>query len=155
MNDQRFVATDQVWRQLEPHLSGKSSDAGVTVQDNRRFLEAVFWRARKGLPWRDLPPSFGNWNSQFRRFRRWAKAGVFEGLFNAMSGDPDVNTRLWLLYSRCKTYRDMNHGNTPEWKAFDNHIHYEDEIGPRALAWFRTNSSPNSVGCNPGCRSWI
>lgn len=42
----------------------------------------------------DLPPAFGNWNSQFRRFRRWAKAGVFESLFNAMSGDPDLEYAL-------------------------------------------------------------
>ena len=75
MNEQRFVVTDQVWQRLEPHLPGKASDAGATAKDNRLFLEAVFWRVRTGSPWRDLPPVFGNWNSQFRRFRRWAKAG--------------------------------------------------------------------------------
>lgn len=50
MNEQRLVVTDQVWRRLEPHLPGKSSDAGVAAQDNRLFLEAVFWRVRTGLP---------------------------------------------------------------------------------------------------------
>ncbi len=40
------------------------------------------------------PPAFGNWNSQFRRFRRWAQSGVFESLFNAMSGDPDLEYAL-------------------------------------------------------------
>ncbi|SEL47667.1 Transposase [Roseovarius azorensis] len=94
MNEQRFVVTDQVWQRLEPHLPGKTSDAGVTAKDNRLFLEAVFWRVRTGSPWRDLPPVFGNWNSQFRRFRRWAKAGIFESLFNAMSGDPDLEYAL-------------------------------------------------------------
>lgn len=94
MNEQRFVVTDRVWRRLEPLLPGKSSDAGATAKDNRMFLEAVFWRVRTGSPWRDLPPAFGNWNSQFRRFRRWAKAGVFESLFIAMSGDPDLEYAL-------------------------------------------------------------
>ena len=42
----------------------------------------------------DLPPAFGHWNSQFRRFRRWAEAGVFEILFNAMSDDPDFEYAL-------------------------------------------------------------
>ena len=79
MNEQRLVVTDQVCRRLELHLPGKSSDAGVTAQDNRLFLEAVFWRVRAGSPWRDLPPAFGNWNSQFRRFRRWAKSGSVPG----------------------------------------------------------------------------
>ena len=94
MNEQRFVVTDRVWERLEPHLPGKASDAGPTAKDNRLFLEAVFWRVRTGSPWRDLPPAFGNWNSQFRRFRRWAKACVFENLFNAMSGDPDLEYAL-------------------------------------------------------------
>ncbi|WP_458793047.1 transposase [Yoonia sp. MH D7] len=54
----------------------------------------VFWRVQTDSPWRDLPSGFGNWNTQFRRFRRWAKAGVFESLFNAMSGDPDFEYAL-------------------------------------------------------------
>lgn len=94
MSEQRFVLTDRVWHRLEPHLPGKSSDAGATAKDNRLFLEAVFWRVRTGCPWRDLPPVFGNWNTQFRRFRRWAKAGVFESLFKAMSDDPDLEYAL-------------------------------------------------------------
>ncbi|WP_417271472.1 transposase [Celeribacter sp.] len=49
---------------------------------------------RTGSPWRDLPPAFGNWNSQFRRFRRWAMAGVFERLFKAVSCDPDFEYAL-------------------------------------------------------------
>ena len=83
-----------LWRRLEPHLSGKVSDAGATAKDNRMFLEAVFWRARTGSPWRDLPPAFGHWNSQFRRFRRWARAGVFESLSKAMSADVDLEYAL-------------------------------------------------------------
>ena len=89
MNERRFVVSDALWQRLEPDLPGKVSDAGATAKDNRLFLEAVFWRGRTGSPWRDLPPAFGDWNSQFRRFRRWAKSGIFESLFKAMSGDPD------------------------------------------------------------------
>ena len=94
MNEQRFVVSDVLWKRLEPHLPGKVSDAGVTAKDNRLFLEAVFWRVRTGSPWRDLPPAFGHWNSQFRRFRRWSKAGVFESLFKAMSEDVDLEYAL-------------------------------------------------------------
>ncbi len=97
MNEQRFVVSDILWQRLEPHLPGKVSDAGVTAKDNRMFLEAVFWRVRTGSPWRDLPPAFGHWNSQFRRFRRWARAGVFESLFKAMSDDrrPRIRAYRW------------------------------------------------------------
>ena len=94
MNEQRFVVSDVLWQRLERHLPGKPGDAGVTAKNNRLFLEAVFWRVRTGSPWRDLPPSFGHWNTQFRRFRRWAKSGVFERLFKAMSEDSDLEYAL-------------------------------------------------------------
>jgi len=90
MDEKRFVLSDRVWEQLAPLLPGKATDSGRTGGDNRLFLEAVFWRVRTGSPWRDLPPNFGNWNSQFRRFRRWAERGVFESLFKAMSNDADL-----------------------------------------------------------------
>ena len=94
MHEQRFVVSDVLLQRLGSDLSGKFSDAGATAKDNRLFLQAVLWRVRTGSPWRDLPPAFGHWNSQFRRFRRWAKSGVFEGLFKAVSEDPDSKYTL-------------------------------------------------------------
>jgi transposase len=85
----RFVINDAVWEEIAPLVPGKASDRGVTARDNRLFLEAVLWRVRTGLPWRDLPREFGNWNSVFQRFRRWARAGVFERIFERLSGEPD------------------------------------------------------------------
>jgi len=89
MNTERFVVADSVWKKISPYLPGKATDCGVTAADNRLFLEAVLWRVRTGSPWRDLPLSFGNWNSTFQRFRRWAKKGVFERIFKALSEEPD------------------------------------------------------------------
>ncbi len=89
MNEDRFVVNDVVWGRIAPHLPGKATDCGVTATDNRLFVESVLWRVRTGSPWRDLPEAFGNWNSVFRRFRRWAKNGVFERLFEALSDEPD------------------------------------------------------------------
>jgi transposase len=58
------------------------------------FLEAVFWIARTGAPWRDLPPGFGKWNTIYRRFRDWARAGVFDRIFNAVSDEPDMEMAM-------------------------------------------------------------
>ena len=45
--------------------------------------------ARTGVPWRDLPPEFGPWNSVFRRFSRWADKGVWQKIFATLSEDAD------------------------------------------------------------------
>ena len=90
MDEDRLAMSDELWELMWPLLPGKVGDPGVTCHDNRRFMEAVLWRVRTGSPWRDLPKSLGNWNSVFKRFRRWANAGVFERLFNVINGEPDL-----------------------------------------------------------------
>jgi len=94
MDTRRFVIADRQWEQMEPHCLGRKKDPGRTGSDPRMFLEAVFWIARTGAPWRDLPLGFGNWNTIYRRFRDWARAGVFESIFNAVSGDPDMEMAM-------------------------------------------------------------
>ena len=85
----RDVLSDAQWSRIAMLLPGKPGDPGRSGEDNRLFVEAILWMARVGAPWRDLPEKFGSWNSVFRRFRRWAQRGVFEGLFKALSDDPD------------------------------------------------------------------
>ena len=94
MDQDRFVVSDAVWAKVASLLPGKATDPGATGKDNRLFLEAVLWRVRTGAPWRDLPNEFGRWNSVFQRFRRWVRAGVFERLFERVSGEPDFEYAL-------------------------------------------------------------
>ena len=90
MDGSRFVITDAQWARMEPHCPGKKTDPGRTGVDTRLFMEAVLWIARTDSPWRDLHREFGNWNSIFQRFRRWVKADVFKGIFDALSDVPDM-----------------------------------------------------------------
>ena len=89
MSSVRLMLKDHQWERMQAHLPGKASDPGRTGANNRLFVEAILWLARTGVPWRDLPDSFGNWNSVFVRFSRWSKDGVWDQLFAAMSDDPD------------------------------------------------------------------
>jgi len=90
----RFVITDFQWGKMEPLSLGRKRDPGRTGSDPRLFPAAVFRFARAGAPWRDLPHGFGIWNTIYRRFRGWARAGVFERIFNAVSGDPDMEMAM-------------------------------------------------------------
>lgn len=85
----RRTLTDVQWERLALLVPGKVGDGGMTGKDNRLFVDAVLWMARTGAPWRDLPGELGNWNSTWRRFDRWSRAGVWERLFEALADDPD------------------------------------------------------------------
>jgi transposase len=82
----RHEISDADWDRVKGLLPGRGPKA-----DNRRFVDAVLYVAKTGIPWRDLPDRFGRWNSAWRRFRRWAGAGVWGRVLAAVR-DPDVST---------------------------------------------------------------
>jgi putative transposase len=85
----RHELTDEQWEQIEPRLPGRVGGPGRTAADNRRFVNAVLFVAKTGVPWRDLPERFGRWNSVWRRFDRWCAAGVWAELAGVL-GEPDL-----------------------------------------------------------------
>ena len=58
-------------------------------------VEAVRWRARCGVLWRDLPAErFGPWHPVYARFRRWRQAGVWPRILDR-GKTRRVCTGLW------------------------------------------------------------
>jgi transposase len=89
----RHAISDDDWDRIKDLLPGRAGTPGVTAKDNRLFIDAVLWLAKTGAPWRDLPERFGNWNSVWKRFDRWAKKGAWQAVFAALQ-DPDLE---WLI----------------------------------------------------------
>ena len=67
-NIHRHDISDEFWSKLEPLLPGRKGSWGGQAQDNRRFINAVFWILRTGAPWRDLPASYGGWKNTIADF---------------------------------------------------------------------------------------
>ena len=85
----RYSLRDDQWDRIKDILPGREGHVGGTAADNRLFVEAVLFRFRAGIPWRDLPERFGDWKIVYQRFNRWAKSGVFERVFKLLSDDHD------------------------------------------------------------------
>jgi transposase len=85
----RYALRDDRWERIKDLLPGREGHVGVTAKDNRLFVEAVLYRYRAGIPWRDLPERFGDWKQVHTRFGRWAKAGVGARVFAHLAGDAD------------------------------------------------------------------
>jgi transposase len=86
----RFGLRDDQWERIKELLPGREETVGVTAADNRLFIEAVLYRYRTGVPWRDLPERYGDWKNVHRRFSRWAESGVWERLFQYLAADADI-----------------------------------------------------------------
>ncbi len=86
----RYALRDDQWGRIEGLLPGRAGHVGMTARDNRLFVEAVLYRYRAGIPWRDLPDRFGAWKVVHTRFSRWAKGGVWERLLQHFAADADT-----------------------------------------------------------------
>src|ERR671926_2005418 len=85
----RYALRDDQWERIRDLLPGREGRVAVTAKDNRLFVEAVLYRYRAGIPWRDLPERFGAWKEVHTRFCRWARTGAWEGVFRHLAGDAD------------------------------------------------------------------
>ena len=85
----RYALRDDQWERIKDLLPGRPGHVGVTAKDNRLFVEAVLYRYRAGVPWRDLPDRFGAWKKVHTRFSRWARKGVCERVFQHLADEAD------------------------------------------------------------------
>jgi transposase len=85
----RYALRDDQWDRIKNLLPGREDTVGVTAKDNRLFVEAVLYRYRAGIPWRDLPERFGNWSIVHTRFSRWAENGVWADVFEQLANEAD------------------------------------------------------------------
>ena len=72
----RYALRDDQWERIEDLLPGRQGHVGVTARNNRLFVEAVLYRYRAGIAWRDLPGRFGDFRVVHLRHSRWSRRGV-------------------------------------------------------------------------------
>ena len=85
----RLALTDEQYHKAAPFLRSGKSRRGPKTYNNRLTLEGILYYFRTGIPWRDLPPYFGNWNTVHKTFQRWCERGVFLRMFMALAKDLD------------------------------------------------------------------
>lgn len=88
----RYDLNEVEWRLIEPLLPNKPR--GVARVDDRRVLNGIFYVLRTGSPWRDLPARYGPPTTVYNRFNRWAKAGVWMRVFEALAAGAPASMHL-------------------------------------------------------------
>src|SRR5829696_7593747 len=86
----RYLLTDALWAAMEPLVGRAKTHKGgqPPVLPDRAFFEALLYLGRTGIPLRDLPAEFGEWDAVYNRLRRWVRSGAMKRLFEGMTADP-------------------------------------------------------------------
>ncbi|MFJ9240115.1 IS5 family transposase [Streptomyces anulatus] len=71
----RHELTDREWELLAPLIP--RAVRGRPRAEDRRIINGMVYKIRKGISWRDLPERYGSWQTVYTRFRRYAIDGVF------------------------------------------------------------------------------
>ncbi len=84
------VLTDEMWARVEPLLPPVKGPMGPPFRPHRPTVEGMIYRARTGVPWRDLPKEFGAWQTVHRRFKSWSADGTLDRLLAELVADADA-----------------------------------------------------------------
>lgn len=85
----RYALRDDQWDRIQDLLPGRAGTVGVTAKNNRLFVEAVLYRYRAGIAWRDLPDRFGDFRVVHTRHMRWSRKGVWHRVFEHLCKEAD------------------------------------------------------------------
>lgn len=81
---------EESWSKIFGFLKGLRRIYPGTEKKCKRFFEALYWLAKTGSQWREIPSSYGIWNSIFKRFNAWCKKSIFDALLAFLAQDADL-----------------------------------------------------------------
>ena len=129
----RHALSDAQWTRIEPFLPRRPQGRQSTRGD-RLFIDAVLFRAKTGMPWRDLPERFGPWKSVYNRFANWAAKDHWAAIFRELQLEIDPEASI-VDGSVIRAHQDASGGkggsNEMLWAALE-------EV-------FRPSSTPSST----------
>ncbi len=85
----RYALRDDQWERIEDLLPGQPGHVGANGANTRLFVDAVLYRYRAGIPWRDLPARFGDFRNIHQRHSRWSRTGVWKRVFEMLATQAD------------------------------------------------------------------
>ena len=113
MRQHRIVVSDEAWAWMEPLLPSSAGRRGGRWRDHRQVIEAIAWKYRTGSPWREVPESFGPWQTAYERLTRWSSDGTWAKLLARAQADANAAGELdWLIAADSTLVRVHQHGAT-------------------------------------------
>lgn len=77
--------TDEQWQRVARIVQPENpAHRGRPSADARTIVNAIRYRAHYAIPWRELPPSFGSWQTVARRYRQLVTDGRWEQIMRML-----------------------------------------------------------------------
>jgi transposase len=93
----RHELTEAEWARLAPLLPRRQ--AGKPRKDDRLVINGILWKLATGAPGGVLPERSGPWQSVDTRYRRWRRAGIWDGMLAAVQLQADAAGALdWAVH---------------------------------------------------------
>lgn len=87
MTVNRYELSDEQWELIKDMIP--RAKTGIPPKDHRLMLNAIFWLARSGAAWADIPECYGSYKTVYSRFCKWRDDGTLIRIFEALSQDAD------------------------------------------------------------------
>jgi transposase len=84
------VLTDAQWTRIEPLMPSSDGQRGRPFRDHRQVIEGIIYRLRTGIAWRDLPESFGPWQTVWKRHKRFSTDGTWDMIHARLVAEADA-----------------------------------------------------------------
>jgi transposase len=100
----RHEINNSDWERIKDLLPPENTGEGRPSKSNRVMLNGMLWKAKTGVPWRDLPERFGPWQTVYSKFRLWSHNDVFQTLFKSLAVDADMQ-EVSIDSTSCKVHQ--------------------------------------------------
>jgi transposase len=92
------VLSDVGWARVEALMPSSQGRRGRPFRDHRQVLEGIIYRFRTGIAWRDLPASFGPWQTVWERHQRFSTDGTYDKIHARLMAEADAAGDLdWMV----------------------------------------------------------
>jgi putative transposase len=92
------MLSDAQWSLIEDVLPRPTGRKGRPFSDARLMVEAIVYRYRTGIAWRDLPAVFGPWQTVWTWHRRMAVDGTWDEVLARLTKQADAAGKIdWSL----------------------------------------------------------
>ena len=92
------VLTDAQWERIAPLMPSSDGVKSRPFRDHRQVVEGMIYRFRTGIAWRDLPASFGPWQTVWKRHHRFSTDGTWDKIHARLLAEADAAGEIdWMV----------------------------------------------------------